>query len=85
MILDSNEQEVTPGELQRRQQWADILSELRAAPISILLRAYLTELEKRSPSWGIDVFVEGIQRFANFTWAASRTEFSEVDQVSQGR
>jgi hypothetical protein len=80
MALDSNEQEVMQDspqdveELHRKQQWADILSELHAAPISTFLRAYFTELEERPPSWDTRTYNEGIWRFANL-WGPERVEY----------
>lgn len=66
MAPGSTEQEVIPEsfqdieELQREQQWANILSEVFAEPISNTLKAYCSELRERSPSWTMDALVKGV-------------------------
>jgi hypothetical protein len=50
--------------LQREQQLADVLSQMRAEPISSGLQDYFTELNKRIPRFDINSLIEGVKRCA---------------------
>jgi hypothetical protein len=84
MCPASNEQEAMPESLrdvgiaQGEQQRADIISALRAEPISTTLQAYYTELKKRSTRWDRGTFIEGIEHFANI-WGAERPKYFRND------
>jgi hypothetical protein len=73
MLPASNKQYMISEESQQDQQWAEVLSELHAQPVSVPLQAYFTELKERVPSWDIDDFIRGGNRFAGL-WGSKRVE-----------
>lgn len=52
---------------QAKRQGADALLKLHNEPATNELHAYYKRLEEGSPSWDIDTFIEGVNRFANLS------------------
>lgn len=73
MFLAPDEQEAPFQRAQREQEWAKISSELHAESASILLQTYFTELSERVPSWELQDFLKGIDRFARL-WGSERAK-----------